>query len=332
MPGARERGRIGVGGGTSVTSRRREGASGASPEAVATEWARRQHGVVSRAQLLGAGLAGGAIDALVRRSRLRPVHRGVYLLGALAGPLEPPRAPEMAALLACGRDAVVSHRSAAGLWGLLPPPPGRAPVDVLIPGRDRSRHRGLRARRVVDLSREDVTIREGIPVTTAARTLVDLAGTLAMRELEQALARADRKGLAGRADVAAALSRRYRAKGAAALRELLASADAPAFTRSEAEERLLALVRSGGLPAPSANARIGAIEVDFLWRGTGVVVEVDGFAHHRSRRSFEGDRIRDARLAAMGLRVVRVTWRQLVKEPARTLVRLAQVLAVARGG
>lgn len=290
----------------------------------------RQHGVVTRAQLLAAGLTPAIVDHRVRAGRLRPLHRGVYLHGLLMGPLVPPWAREMAAALACGPGAAVSHENAARLWGLLPAEPGRGPVHVTIPGADRGRRPGIRPHRVASLPDDERALLEGVPLTAPARTLVDIAGRVRPRALEQALAEAERNGLADLGDVAALLERRPHVRGAAALRRLLASCREPALTRSSAEEQLLALIRSGGLPAPETNVQVGGSEVDFLWRDAGVVVEVDGFAYHSSRRNFESDRRRDARLAARGLRVIRLTWRQLVDEPQAVLVRLAQILALAR--
>lgn len=293
--------------------------------------ASRQHGVVTRAQLLGAGLTASGVDSRVRSRRLRPVHRGIYLHGALVGPLEPRRAREMAAVLACGSGAVVSHGSAASMWGLVHGD-RTGSVDVTIPGADRGRRPGIRPHRVAALPAAEVAAVDGVPVTAPARTLVDLAPRVRPRALEQALARALRRDLLRLEDVAAALNRRPRAWGALRLRQLLDAPGGPAFTRSEAEDRFLALIRKGGLSAPEANVREHGVELDFLWRSERVAVEVDGFAFHSSRRTFELDRRRDARLAGLGLQTLRVTWNQLVEEPHAVLVRLAQVLALARTG
>jgi hypothetical protein len=146
---------------------------------------------------------------------------------------------------------------------------------------------------------------DGVPVTTPPRTLVDLAAWVRPQMLEQAIAEAERSGLAELDDVAAVLERGSRARGAPLLRRLIMGGR-PAFTRSAAEERFLALIRKGGLPSPETNVPVGGTEVDFLWRSERVVVEVDGFAYHSSRRAFESDRRRDARLASLGLRIVRL--------------------------
>ncbi len=309
----------------------------ASIEGKVAAFASRQHGVITRGQLLDAGFTRQMVDRRVRSGRLRPLHWGVYLLGALVGPLEPVRAREMAAVLACGGRAFASHENGALLWGLLHVERD-ASVHVTVEGVDRGRRPGICAHRVVVLAAEDAAEVDGVPVTSPARTLVDIAARVRPRVLEQAMAEAERKELVTPGDVLAALNRKGRARGAPLLRRMIMARESPAFTRSTAEERLLALVRRGRLPAPQTNVQVAGTEVDFLWPDERVTVEVDGFAYHSSRRSFENDRRRDARLMALGLRIVRVTWRQLNDEPDAVLVRLAQTLVwtsaagVGRGG
>ena len=302
----------------------------AQSEDVIVALAAQQHGVVTRAQLLDLGLSAEAIDGRLRRGRLRRVHRGVYLLGDLAGGLRPPLARPMAAVLACGPGAAVSHESAAALWGLLPSPGDEEPVDVIVLCRDRGRRPGIRPHRVSRLHERDTARREGVPVTAPPRTLLDLATRLPARTVERAVADAERRGLVTRSELGARLDLCGPRPGVPLLRALIGGRKELPWTRSSAEERFLALVRSGGLPAPRVNARTGGYEVDFLWARERVVVEVDGFAHHASRRSFESDRRRDAELAARGLVVVRVTWRQIADEPHALLVRLARILTTAR--
>jgi very-short-patch-repair endonuclease len=148
-----------------------------------------------------------------------------------------------------------------------------------------------------------------------------------MREVERALAEAEVRRLLRRHEVITALARAGRHRGTAALRKLLAADRAPALTRSEAEERLLALIRSAQVPLPDVNVRLGRHEVDFLWREEGLVVEADGFGFHSSRLAFERDRSRDAELQAQGWRVIRVTWRQIVHQPEVVVARIAAALA-----
>jgi very-short-patch-repair endonuclease len=163
-------------------------------------------------------------------------------------------------------------------------------------------------------------------VTTPARTILDLASVVPPRELERAFAEAEARRLTRRSQLAALLARVGARPGVPVLRSLLETDIGPARTRSEAEERLLALIRASERPQPEVNVRVGSHEVDFLWRDQRLVVEVDGFRFHSSRTAFERDRLRDAELAAMGFRVVRVTWRQLVDGPQGVSTRIATAL------
>ena len=176
------------------------------------------------------------------------------------------------------------------------------------------------------MSRGETTRLSGIPITTPARTLLDLASEATSRELEQAVAEAERRHLASRGGLVALLARYPRRPGTRALRFLVETHQRPALIRSEAEERLLALIGKAQLPAPDVNARVGPYEVDFLWREARLIVEVDGFAFHGDRAAFEADRRRDAELAARGFHVIRVTWRQIEAEPEAVLVRVGQAL------
>jgi len=280
-----------------------------------------QLGLVTRAQLRERGITQRAIATRVQAKRLRRLHRGVYRVG----PLVPPHARELAAVLACGPHAVLSHRSAGALWQLLPDPGDAAPVDVSLSKGDRGRRHKIRVHRV-SLQAEDVTTRENIPVTSPTRTLVDLAAVLASRDFERVLAQTERLNLLERRDLLSLTTRHAGRPGAPLLRKLLESETGPSLTRSEAEERFLALLRKSQLALPESNVRVGDYEVDFFWRRERLVVEVDGFAFHSSQRKFENDRRRDAWLAAHGVAVLRVTWRQVAKEPEAMLVRLAQTL------
>lgn len=143
------------------------------------------------------------------------------------------------------------------------------------------------------------------------------------------MARAEREGLVDGEAMDTLVARSRGRPGVAALRALVAAPAGPAFTRSEAEERFLALVREARLPAPELNVAIGRYEIDFLWRGAGIAVEVDGFRHHSSRPRFEGDRRKDTWLLAAGIKVVRLSWRQIVDDPVATAVQVGQVLARA---
>jgi very-short-patch-repair endonuclease len=305
----------------------------ASPDARIDEVAAGQHGVVARKQLLDAGLTARMIAGRAIRQRLVRLHRGVYRVG----PVVSPCAAEMAAVLACGEGAALSGWSAAGLWRF-PARPAALPqadtgcVFVTVAGRDCGRRPGIRLRRVGVLHASEVTRRHGIPVTTPARTLLDIAADLArhalVRELEHAVGHAQRERLVTAAELDAVLGRHPKRKGAALLRQVIGG-DTP-VTRSQAEERLLALVRSARLPAPRANVHVAGRLVDFHWPAQRLVVEVDGFRFHTQRDRFENDRARDRDLAVLGITVMRITWRQLTKEAHAVLAQIA--LALGRGG
>jgi very-short-patch-repair endonuclease len=280
-------------------------------------FAERQHGHVTRAQALATGMSPKAFEGRVRRGRLHRVHRGVYRVGHTA-PLDFDR--EMAAVLAFGTRTVLTHGSAAYLFGMAP----RPHRDVHVTGPDRRSRRGIRLHRS-PLTPAEVTRRHGVPVARPARTLVDLAAVAAGLLVERAVEDALRRRLVTRAALDAEAS--LRRPGSARIQQLLALERAPALTRSEAERRLVELIRAAGLPAPDHNVRVMGLEVDMLWREQGLVVEVDGFAYHSGRAAFERDRVRDARLAADGLRVMRITWRQLSAQPHAVVARLAEALA-----
>jgi very-short-patch-repair endonuclease len=285
------------------------------------ELAARQRGVVSRRQLIQAGVSSDKVDGRVRAKRLHALYRGVYRVG----PVVAQYAHEMAAVLACDGLAVVSHRSSAELWQLPPQRRSAGPVTVILAHSDHGRRPNIEAHRVRALPVDEVTKLERIPITTPARTLLDIAGAVSCRELERAVAEAFARGLANESAITTLMSRHPRRPGARVLRALL-GAEQPALTRSEAEERFLSLIRKARLPAPEVNVSIGDYQVDFFWRVERFVVEIDGFAFHSSVDRFESDRRRDAVLAAAGLRVMRVTWRQMQGEPEAMLVRLGQAL------
>jgi very-short-patch-repair endonuclease/predicted transcriptional regulator of viral defense system len=289
------------------------------------EIAGKQLGVVSAAQLRAAGFGEGAIKRRLRAGRLHRIHRGVYLVGhgvAAEG------ATEMAAIVACGPGSAISHRSAARLWGLPSLASWRTPVEVTVPGRDPGRKRAIRVYRVGDLDARDVRSALGIPATSPARTLLDLAAVLPMGAIEGAIAEARAHRLVRDRDLFDQLKRSRGRRGVAALRQMLALERGPALTRSEAERRIVRLFRAAALPEPEANVRIHRLEVDFLWRPQRVVVEVDGYRYHSHARAFERDRERDGILVANGYAVIRVTWSQLLQNPEAVIARVAATLAL----
>jgi very-short-patch-repair endonuclease len=195
-----------------------------------------------------------------------------------------------------------------------------------MPRRKRRRIEGVRIHRVRDLRPDEVTTIDGLPVTTPARTLLDIAARLTSREVEQALAKALRMRLVTREEMRRIVARHPRHRGASLLRQLLEAEGEPSFTRSEGEEKLLEITRTAGLPRPELNVRLLGHEVDFLWPSARVVAEVDGYAFHASARSFAADRRRDAELTAAGYRVLRFTWADLTDGRLATVIRLAQAL------
>ncbi|MGI8462561.1 MAG: DUF559 domain-containing protein [Solirubrobacterales bacterium] len=281
-----------------------------------------QCGVISRAQLLGLGATPRIVASWIAAGRLHPLHRGIYLVGHRA---EHPRAREMAAVLACGEHAFVAGRSAGWLWRILEARP--AVIEVILAHGDR-RRAGILIRRST-LTRRDKRHLGPVPLTSPARTLLDLAATLEPASLERALSEATSRHLTTRPLIVATLKDHPNALGTRPLRALFELERGPALTRSEAEGKLLTLIRRADLPSPQTNARLGDYEVDFLWHEQRVIVEVDGFAFHGSRAAFERDRRRDAVLQSQGLKVIRITWRQLVGEPELVIARLAAILAVA---
>lgn len=279
--------------------------------------ASEQHGVVSRRGLIDQGVPAHVVDHLAKTRVLDPVHRGVYRVGRNLTA----RGREMAAILACGPAAVISHRSAAAMWQLLPT--RRAPVRPEVVLRSGNRRRpGVRVRRLSNLSDDEVTVLDGIPV----RTLLDLADDARPRTLERAVTEAMARRLVDPNALQEIMARHAGERGASRFRAAL-NDDTPALIRSEAEQRFLDLVRKARLALPETNVVVAGHEVDFYWRARGLAVEMDGFAFHSTRRAFERDRRRDLALAAAGVRVVRLTWRRLHSEPEAILVLLALALA-----
>jgi very-short-patch-repair endonuclease len=215
------------------------------------------------------------------------------------------------------------------MWGLIEEP--AAEVVVTCVAHFGHAKPGLRVHRVPTLDRDDLARRQRLPVTSVARTIVDLGGVLDPIELESAIATARRRRLVSDDEILAAVGRAPRRRGAGLIRTLLAGNGELARTRSKYERKLLRLVREAGLPRPSVNARIGGFEVDFLWPVQRLVVEFDGFGFHGDRRAFERDRERDRRLALLGYQVIRVTALQLDSKPFAVVASIAGVLG-RRGG
>jgi hypothetical protein len=234
----------------------------------------------------------------------------------------------MAGVLAAGPDAALAGRSGAALWRMRRNDP--AVVEVITPRRVEIR--GIRARRIA-LPTDEMTVERGIPVTTPARTLFDLAAVLTQDQLERAFNEAEIGRLTSPTSVPALLARHPGHRGSQAIRRVLAKHEAigETFTRSELEWRLVALLDAEGLPRPQINPLTDHGELDARWPEQRLVVELDGFATHGTREAFERDRARDRALQVAGWRVVRVTWRQLTTEPDEIAAQLALLLADRRG-
>jgi very-short-patch-repair endonuclease len=286
--------------------------------------AARQHGVVARWQLLELGLTARAISYRLSIGRLHVIHRGVYALGHKRITV---RGRWMAAVLACGSAAVLSHRSAAALWGFLGAASPR--IDVTTPRRGGRAVPRIRRHRVRRLPPEDTTKVDGIPVTTVARTLFDLAEALDRSALEQAFEAAERSELLDMRAVALTMERNPGRRAHRALRSLLPSLVAPEPTRSELERLFHRLCRLAGLPLPRVNVLVEGFEVDAYWPVHRLVVEVDSWRFHRTRAAFERDRARDAALLVANYRVMRVTYRQLREDPVGVAARVRTLLAAA---
>jgi very-short-patch-repair endonuclease len=277
--------------------------------------------VITRAQLLPLGFSDEAIDHRLSIGRLRPLHRGVFVVGGReVGNSE----RWMAAVLACGEDALLSHQSAAELWGIRKSHAG--PVEVSVPGSARRRPRGIRVHRRSGLSDLDRRIRSGIPVTSPARTLADLSRRLHQSQLEAAINEADKLGLVDPVALRGALGGMAGQRGVSALRRLL---DRQVFrlTESELERRFLRLVRKAGLPIPRTGTHLNGFRVDFYWPGLGLVVETDGLRYHRTPAQQARDRRRDQVHTEAGLTTLRFTHAQVRFEEAGVRDVLRQVAA-----
>jgi very-short-patch-repair endonuclease len=291
------------------------------PDRLIAGLAARQHGVVARRQLLRAGLTARQVNVRLANGRLHEVHRGVYLVGH-AVPTTHGR--DMAALLACGRSATLSHRSAAALWELLAYP-ATAPAFVTVPpGRSAGRP-GVRVYRAA-VPERDIRWRARMPLTSPPRTILDLAADLDSTELERVVAEAGYRKLASERELRQQLARNRGKRGNARLRGILGLTGGARFTRSAAERRMLRLLRRAGLVGYETNARIHGYEVDVLWRSLDFAVEIDGYDAHSGRLAFERDRLKLATLKSRGVDVMSVTPRQLRDDPDGVHARLLGAL------
>lgn len=290
--------------------------------------ARLQRGCISRRQLIALGFSAAAISRLIRRGALLPLRRGVFAVGHVA-PM--PLRDETTALLAVSRAVALSHASAAAVWGLAAESAGGV-VDIVVAGDSGSRLPGIRAHRSRRLEARDIRIRQGLPVTSPAWTLLDQVETLAGHRLEMALNEARVKHLINDSDLAEVLQRANGRRGGTILRKVLEDELDQTFTRSDGEKRMLALVRAAQLPSPLVNAPLYGFEVDFYWPTHGVVVEIDGVGFHSTPWAVERDRRKDATLRAHGLSPVRFSRRQVRDQPFLVIAQVADAIARSRSG
>jgi hypothetical protein len=287
------------------------------------ELAVRQHGVVSVAQLRERGLSYRAVEARAAAGSLHRLHRGVYAVGHAR---VSKTGRYLAAVLACGPGAALSHRAAADHLGLRP---SSCAPEVTVP-RGRIGPRGVRVHRSRMLEPRDFTVVDGIPVTTVARTLLDLAAVVHERDVARATDRAERLELFDLREVDDVLGRARGKRGASVLRKVVA-AYRPLNTIDELEARFAELVGSADLPPPEYNALIAGEArshwVDAYWPRHRLVVELDSYAFHRNRVDLQRDGATEADLELAGYRVTRLNWNEVVVHRERTLRRLRRLLA-----
>jgi very-short-patch-repair endonuclease len=283
-----------------------------------------QHGVVSAMQLRKLGWKRSKIANEVSANRLHRLHRGVYAVGHRALTRE---ARSLAAVLSCGPDALLSHLSAAWLWGISTRLP--AVPEVTVTGSVRHARADIRVHSAGTFDSTDHAIADGIPVTAVARTLLDVAGA-AEGNVRWALPRAKRRGLLDVIAIDAVLSRSAGMRGAARLRDALDRYRTRAFTRSDLERDFLRLVEREGLPRPSMNLFICGYELDAYWANVRFAVELDTYDYHGDEISFEEDRMRQEDLKLAGIEMVRVTGRRMDREPTAVASRLRNLLEQRR--
>jgi very-short-patch-repair endonuclease len=290
--------------------------------------AARQHGVVGRSQLFALGLGEDAIDYRLRVGRLHRLHRGAYAVGHEALTR---RGRWMAAVLSCGEGAVLSHFSAAALWGIRSD--SRAAIDVTLPGRSRNSRSVRRHHR--RLPADETTCEDGIPVTSVPRTIFDLAAVATVDSVENALREAEYLRLYDTLSLEHLVARypgcRGVSKVTAGLRRL--RDEPPGRRRSPLEERFVPFLRRHHLPLPRLNAWVEVAarryQVDCLWPAS-QIVELDGWQGHGTRTAFREDRARDRRLRVAGYSVTRLAWSQLDDEPEAIAADLRALLSAGR--
>ncbi len=288
------------------------------------ELANRQHGVVSIRQLLGPlGYSASAISRAVSVGRLHRLHRGVYAVGHTNLSAQ---GHYLAAVLACAPHALLSHVSAAWLWGLLKQRPGV--IHITAPTRRRAKPPlNVHHARLFD---EDRSLLDGIPTTALPRTLLDLAAMLPADRLRRAIERSEELRLFDLGPVDSLLDRAGGHPGAGRLRRAFALYRPPPFTRSGLERRFLELAEKARLPTPSTGFNELGYELDVYWQAERFAVELDVYETHGSREAFESDRLRQENLKLSGIEMIRVTGPRLDREPEEVIERVVLLLARRR--
>jgi predicted transcriptional regulator of viral defense system len=284
------------------------------------EVAAQQWGVIDCGQLRDCGVSSSTVSRWCQAGRLHVIHRGVYALGHASIPVE---GGLIAALLYAGPDAFLSHATAAWWWRVLDPEPPL--IHVSVPGGRGGSVKGVRVHhpRTLQGARH-----RRLPVTTLPRTLLDFASVSSLHQVRRALAQADYLRLL-EVEAVAEVCGQGRA-GSTRLRRALERHDPRlAFTRSELEQRFLALCDAGGVALPEVNARVHGWTVDAFWRAERLIVELDGFDNHNSRAQIDRDRTKELRLREAGLAVTRYTWRQVTEEAAAVVTDLRRCLSSA---
>lgn len=287
------------------------------------ELAEGQHGIVSGRQLRLLGYSPDTTEREAITGRLHRLHRDIYAVGHGAVSRQ---GECLAAVLACGDRALLSHRSAAWLWGLTVR--WQRPVEVTASTRRIDRGK-IRVHSAPALIPADRSLCQDVPVTAVARTLLDVAA-VEPRTLRWALDRAERQGQLDLIELDALIARSRGFRGVARLRDTLEGYRIPAFTRSGLERRFLELVREAGLPLPSMNSFVVGFELDAYWPRERFAVELDTYDYHGTSTAFEADRLRQEDLKLVGIELTRITGRRLTREPGAVMSRLRRLLAQRR--
>ena len=296
------------------------------PDEALTALAGAQRTIISHEQLLTLGYGRRTIAHWANRGRLQRVFNGVY---SVVGGELPPLGREQAALLAVGERAVLSHETAAAIWGLIPAPP--RDVEVTVVGRYRASSEGIKVHRIKAIDKREVRREQGLWVSSPARAVLEIAASASAKDLTRAVDEGLARRLFTPKELDDVLARNRPCRGSARLASILGDPTATAVSRSKREKRLLRLIRDAGLPMPETNVPFGRFELDFFWPRERLVVEVDGETFHRGPGAVRNDREKDLAVRAAGLDMRRFTGDHVLKRPWMVLATIAGELALRRG-